>query len=61
MLQCRSLVSTPGESLPVSGLARVIVDGAVTKLELGDVIEVIGKLALPGEPSNPGDFDQRAS
>jgi len=57
MLECRSLVSSRG--LPVSGLARVTVDGAVTQVELGDVIEVIGKLALPSEPANPGDFDRR--
>jgi competence protein ComEC len=60
ILECRSLVTGTGEKLPVSGFARVGVDGAVTQATLGDLVEITGKLALPTEPANPGDFDRRA-
>ena len=59
LLECRSLVIDADRMLTVSGTARVSVTGAVTSVALGDIVEVTGKLALPQEPANPGDFDQR--
>ena len=60
LLQCRALVTGRGALMPVSGMARVAVDGAVTNVALGDVIEVTGTITLPAEPANPGDFDRRS-
>ena len=60
ILECRSLMSGTGESLAVSGLARVAIDGAATSASLGDLIEMTGKMVLPAEPANPGEFDRRA-
>ncbi|WP_373649747.1 ComEC/Rec2 family competence protein [Schlesneria sp. DSM 10557] len=59
LLECRSLALNVTDSLTVSGTLRVSVQGAITTLELGDLLRMTGKLALPLEPSNPGDFDQR--
>ena len=59
ILECRSLVSGLHEFLPVSGRARIAINGAVSQVALGDIIEVTGKLSLPNEPANPGDFDRR--
>lgn len=59
ILDCRGIVSDSQAMLPVSGLARVSVDGAVTNAQLGDVVEITGQLSLPADPANPGDFDRR--
>ena len=59
ILESRSLVTDAAKSLAVSGTTRVSVDGAVAEVALGDLVEVTGTLALPSEPANPGDFNQR--
>lgn len=58
-VDCRSLADHASESIDVTGIARVSIDGAVRSVDLSDVVEIIGELILPSEPSNPGDFDQR--
>lgn len=60
VLECRSLAINADETLAVSGMARVSVTGAVTSVVLGDIVDITGKLLLPHEPANPGEFDQRA-
>ena len=60
ILECRSLVTNAAESTIVSGIVRVAINGAVSAVALGDVVEVTGELILPGEPANPGDFDRRS-
>lgn len=60
VVECRSLVTSTDRSIAVSGTARVSVDGEVSNVALGDVVEVIGELVRPVEPSNPGEFDRRA-
>jgi len=60
ILECRALVTNVDESLIVSGTARVTIDGNLSEVVLGDVVEVTGELLRPSEPANPGDFDQRA-
>lgn len=49
-----------GERLNVSGRARLQVSGRLTHAGVGDRVKIVGRLALPGPPSNPGDFDFRA-
>lgn len=60
MLECRSLMNGIEQPLAVSGTVRLSVDGEVSNIVLGDVVEVIGELVRPAEPSNPGEFDRRA-
>ncbi|WP_010588541.1 ComEC/Rec2 family competence protein [Schlesneria paludicola] len=59
LLNSRSLISGAAESMPVSGMVRVTIDGALAGVMVGDLIEVIGELSRPVEPANPGDFNQR--
>lgn len=59
LLSSQNLISGAAETMSVSGLVRVSIDGALTGVMVGDLIEVIGELSLPVEPANPGDFNQR--
>lgn len=47
------------EKLPVTGLVRVDVSGHLPGIEIGDRIEVLGHLRIPGEPRDPNAFDLR--
>jgi len=58
-VECRSIADHESESIDVTGTIRVSIDGVLKSVDLSDVIEIIGDLVLPSEPSNPGDFDQR--
>jgi len=44
----------------VSGLAQVAVSGGREDLHLGDEVEIVGRLAAPQTPGNPGEFDYAA-
>lgn len=44
----------------VSGRALLFVPGELTGLHAGDEIEIIGRLAAPQGPANPGEFDYAA-
>jgi competence protein ComEC len=46
--------------VPVSGLARLRVDGALVGVHVGDEVEVVGRLQAPRGPSNPGELDSAA-
>jgi len=55
-LRCSALVS--GETvIPVSGLARVDVNGHLLNVGSGDTVDLVGRFSLPTPPANPGDFD----
>lgn len=41
----------------VNGLVQVHVSGRVRDVTVGDEVELLGRLALPGEPMNPGELD----
>lgn len=43
--------------LPVSGRARLEVEGHLQGLHVGDEVDVIGRLSAPAAPGNPGEFD----
>ena len=45
---------------PVSGLAQVFLEARVHPVHVGDRVEVVGRLVLPGRPANPGEFDYQA-
>ncbi len=47
-------------TVPVSGRLRLEVSGHLLHAGVGDWIEVMGHLARPGPPRNPGAFDFRA-
>jgi competence protein ComEC len=47
--------------LAVSGRARLLADGTMPDLHVGDEVEVIGRLSLPAVPANPGEFDYAES
>ena len=44
----------------VAGLTQVTVVGSVSDITVGDEVELLGRLALPGEAVNPGGFDYAA-
>jgi competence protein ComEC len=46
--------------VPVSGRVRLEVSGHLLHATVGDWIDVVGHLARPGPPRNPGAFDFRA-
>ena len=46
-----------GSWVAASGLARLTVEGPLLTLHVGDEVEVIGWLARPTGPLNPGEFD----
>jgi competence protein ComEC len=43
--------------LPVSGRARLAVEGRLSGVHVGDEVDVIGRLSAPSTPGNPGEFD----
>ena len=45
--------------VPVSGQARVFVDGEVQTLSVGTHVQVYGRALRPSAPNNPGEFDFR--
>jgi competence protein ComEC len=45
---------------PASGRVRLSVEGHLSDLHCGDVVEVTGRLTKPGAPHNPGERDYRA-
>ncbi|MBC8117831.1 MAG: DUF4131 domain-containing protein [Candidatus Saccharimonas sp.] len=59
VIECRALVSDTAPPQPVSGLARLMIEGRFDELSIGDVIEITGELVRPPTPANPGDFDSR--
>ena len=56
-VECESLVTHDEQLLPVVGLVRVDVAGHLLDLVPGDRVEILGQLAVPEPPRNPGDFD----
>jgi competence protein ComEC len=50
-----------GEWVPASGRVQVTVPGRLPEdFHVGDEVEVVGRLAVPEEPANPGAFDHAA-
>ena len=43
--------------VPVSGRARVFVDGTIQALSIGTHVRVYGRAMRPSTPDNPGEFD----
>ena len=58
LIECRELWQGP-QSTRVTGLARVEVVGVLAGIGAGDVVDVVGSLARPRGPGNPGGFDFR--
>lgn len=66
IVRCRRLVTQVEnasdedlEWLSISGLLRLEVSGHMLHAGVGDEVEIRGKLSLPGQPRNPGEFDYR--
>ena len=59
VLALREIV-TPDGWKPASGHARLVVEGRLDSVHLGDVVEVVGRLSRPHGPSNPGEWDYRS-
>ena len=57
-LRCTSLASDE-QRFRVSGLARLEVTGHLLHVQVGDQIEVVGRLSRPRGPRNAGEFDFR--
>jgi competence protein ComEC len=57
-LRCESLAVEDGQH-PVTGTIRLLASGHLLHVDIGDRIEVMGRLSSPREPSNPGGFDYR--
>ncbi len=45
--------------LPVQGLVRINVSGHLPGLQIGDRVELLGHLRVPGDPRDPDGFDLR--
>lgn len=56
---CESLASPAGETR-VSGLVRLEISGHLLAVGVGDRVRVLGHLARPRPPQNPGAFDFRS-
>ena len=54
VIECRTLLSNTAPPQPVSGFARLAIDGRFGELSIGDVIEITGELVRPATPANPG-------
>lgn len=48
------------QQIPMTGLARLEVGGHLLGVAAGDRVEVVGRVARPAGPQNPGGFDFRA-
>lgn len=59
VVECHELAASARTSIPVTGRIRMMIDGTVSSLAIGDLIDVTGKLVRPSEPANPGDFNNR--
>jgi competence protein ComEC len=57
-LECHTLVSGPREET-VSGRVRLEINGHLVNGGVGDEVDVVGLLARPAGPRNPGAFDFR--
>lgn len=53
-------IVTPTGWKPASGRARLMVEGRLDAVHLGDHVEVVGRLSKPQRPSNPGEWDYRS-
>lgn len=51
---------TEEQWLPANGRARLIVEGHLQGVHVGDEVEVVGRLATPSGPANPGEPDEAA-
>lgn len=56
VLECETLRSGD-RAIPVSGLVRLDVTGHVLLARVGDRVRVVGAIARPAPPGNPGAFD----
>jgi len=59
VIACESLTDSHGTPVRVSGRTRLTIVGRLDDLAIGDRIEIVGILARPLEPANPGEFDSR--
>ncbi len=55
-----SEIETPDGWRPASGRVRLSVEGHLSDVHCGDVVEVTGRLSKPDGPHNPGERDYRA-
>ncbi len=56
-VECESLLTHDRQVHAVTGLVRVDVAGHLLDTVPGDRVEILGQLAVPEPPRNPGDFD----
>lgn len=59
LVECHELIGG-SQRTSVSGLVRVEVVGALPGFGAGDLVDVVGSLARPRGPGNPGGFDFRS-
>ncbi|RPI80536.1 MAG: ComEC family competence protein, partial [Planctomycetaceae bacterium] len=59
LVECLSLESLTA-STPVTGRCRLEVDGELTHVGPGDLVDVVGNFSRPRGPANPGGFDFRS-
>src|SRR5262245_22168924 len=46
--------------MPVSGRARLVVEGQLEGVHVGDEVDVVGRIVAPQGPANPGEIDEAA-
>src|SRR5262249_37163550 len=61
VLQVTHVAQKKNVWIPASGRARLVVEGSVRDIHAGDSVEVIGRLATPQGPQNPGEADYAAN
>ncbi len=57
-VECRDFFMEESRE-PLCGQVRLSITGKIPELTCGDIVSVVGKLRLPAERLNPGDFDFR--
>jgi competence protein ComEC len=57
-LRCEA-IAVDDRHQPVTGTVRLLVSGHLLHADVGDRVEVVGRLSAAREPTNPGGFDYR--
>lgn len=56
VIRCEA-IDDSGTFVAVSGLVRMEVSGQLVHVRVGDQVEILGRLAVPSRPANPGAMD----
>ncbi|MCK6458028.1 MAG: ComEC/Rec2 family competence protein [Phycisphaerae bacterium] len=61
LLDAEAWIDTRGQTIPVTGRVRVSISEPVTRIAVGDAVDVFGWVYRPPLPANPGEHDYATS